>query len=53
MDKFENEHGFAYARAAEQADFAAYGIGREQVDHLMPVSTTFVEGRSCKNGGGI
>ena len=34
VDQFLNQYGFADAGAAEQADFAALGVGREQVDDL-------------------
>ena len=34
VDELLNEHGLADARAAEQADLAALGVGREQVDDL-------------------
>ena len=34
VDQFLNQHGLADAGAAEQADFAALGIRREQIDDL-------------------
>src|SRR5262249_52598490 len=34
VDEFLNDHGLAYAGAAEQADLAASGIGRQKIDHL-------------------
>ena len=34
VDKLHDEHRFADARAAEQTDLAAFGIGAEQVDDL-------------------
>ena len=34
VDEFLNEHRLADARAAEQADLAALGVGREQIDDL-------------------
>ena len=34
VDQFHDQHGLADAGAAEQADLAALGIGREQVDDL-------------------
>ncbi len=34
VDQFLDDHGLADAGAAEQADLAAFGIGREQIDHL-------------------
>ena len=34
VDQFLNQHGLADAGAAEQADLAALGVGREQVDDL-------------------
>ncbi len=34
VDELLNEHGLADASAAEQADLAALGVGREQVDDL-------------------
>jgi hypothetical protein len=34
VDQFHDQHGLADAGAAEQADLAALGVGREQVDDL-------------------
>ena len=34
VDQFLNQHGLADAGAAEQADLAALGVGRQQVDDL-------------------
>ena len=34
VDQFLDQHGLADAGAAEQADLAALGVGREQVDDL-------------------
>ena len=34
VDQFHDQHGLADAGAAEQADLAALGIGREQIDDL-------------------
>ena len=34
VDQLLDDHGLADAGAAEQADLAALGVGREQVDHL-------------------
>ena len=34
VDQFHDQHGLADARAAEQADLAALGVRREQVDDL-------------------
>ena len=34
VDELLDEHGLAHAGAAEQADLAALGVGREQVDDL-------------------
>ena len=34
VDQLLDEHGLADARAAEQADLAALGVGREQIDDL-------------------
>ena len=34
VDQLHDEHGLADARAAEQADLAALGVRREQVDDL-------------------
>ena len=34
VDQLLDEHRLAHARAAEQADLAALGVGRQQVDHL-------------------
>ena len=34
VDQFLNQHGLAHAGAAEQADLAALGVRRDQIDHL-------------------
>src|SRR5690606_28514814 len=34
MDQLLHQNGFTYARAAEQTDFTAFGIRRDQVDDL-------------------
>ena len=34
VDQFHDDHGLADAGAAEQADLAALGIGRQQIDDL-------------------
>jgi hypothetical protein len=34
VDQLHDQHGLADAGAAEQADLAALGVGREQVDDL-------------------
>ena len=34
VDQFLNQHGLADAGAAEQADLAALGVGRQQIDDL-------------------
>ena len=34
VDQLLNQHGLAHAGAAEQADLAALGVGRQQVDDL-------------------
>jgi hypothetical protein len=34
VDQFLDEHGLAHAGAAEEADLAALGVGRQQVDDL-------------------
>ena len=34
VDQLHDDHGLADAGAAEQADLAALGVGRQQVDHL-------------------
>ena len=34
VDEFHDQHGLADAGAAEEADLAALGIGREQIDDL-------------------
>src|SRR3546814_13665748 len=34
VDQFLDQHGLADAGAAEQADLAALGVGREQIDDL-------------------
>ena len=36
VDELLDQHRLAHAGAAEQADLAALGVGREQVDHLDP-----------------
>jgi len=38
VDQFLDQHGLADTGATEQADLAALGIGRKQVDDLMPVT---------------
>ena len=45
VDQFLNQHGLADAGAAEQADLAALGIGREQVDDLDAGDENFGFGR--------
>jgi peptide chain release factor 1 len=34
VDQFHDQNGLAHAGAAEQADLAALGVGRQQVDDL-------------------
>ncbi len=34
VDELHDQHGLADAGAAEQADLAALGVGRQQIDHL-------------------
>ena len=34
VDQLHDQHGLADAGAAEQADLAAFGVGRQQIDHL-------------------
>ena len=45
VDQFLNQHGLADAGAAEQADLAALGVGREQVDDLDAGDENFGFGR--------
>ena len=45
VDQFLNQHGLADAGAAEQADLAALGVGREQVDDLDAGDENFRFGR--------
>ena len=45
VDQFLDDHGLADAGAAEQADLAALGIGREQVDDLDAGDEDFRLGR--------
>ena len=44
VDQFLHGHGLAHARAAEQADLAALGVGAEQVDDLDPGHQNFGRG---------
>ena len=43
-DQFLNKNGLAHARAAEEADLAAPGVGRQQVNHLDARLQNFVGG---------
>ena len=45
VDQFHDEHGLADAGAAEQADLAALGVGRQQVHHLDAGDQDFRFGR--------
>ena len=45
VDQFLNEHGLADAGAAEQADLAALGVRREQIDDLDAGDENFSFGR--------
>ena len=45
VDQLLNQHGLADAGAAEQADLAALGVGREQVDDLDAGDENFSFGR--------
>src|SRR5262249_38895347 len=44
VDQLLNQHGLADAGAAEQADLAALGVGREQVDDLDAGDENFALG---------
>ena len=52
VDQFLDEHRFADARAAEQADLAALGVGGEQVDDLDPGDEDLRFGRLVDIGRG-
>ena len=52
VDQFHDQHGLAHARAAEQADLAALGIGRQQVHHLDAGDQNFGFGRLIDKGRG-
>ncbi len=45
VDQFHDDHGFADAGAAEQADLAALGVGCQQIDDLDAGDEDFVRGR--------
>ena len=45
VDELLDDHGLAHARAAEQADLAALGVGREQIDDLDAGDEDFRFGR--------
>jgi hypothetical protein len=45
VDQFLNQHGLADARAAEQADLAAFGVRRQQIDDLDAGDKNFRFGR--------
>ena len=45
VDQFLNQHGLADAGAAEQADLAALGVGRQQIDDLDAGDENFRFGR--------
>ena len=45
VDQLHDQHGLADAGAAEQADLAALGVGREQVDDLDAGDQNFRLGR--------
>ena len=52
VDQLHDQHGLADAGAAEQADLAALGIGREQIDDLDAGDQDFGFGRldRCRSG---
>ena len=52
VDQFLDEHRLADARAAEQADLAALGVRREQVDDLDAGDENLRLGRLIDIGGG-
>ncbi len=51
VDQFHDDHGLADPGAAEQADFAALGVGRQQVDHLDPGDQDLGLGRLVDESG--
>ena len=53
VNQLLNEHGFAHAGPAEQADFAATGIGLQQVDHLDARLQNLHRGALLLEGGGL
>ena len=52
-DELHDEHGLAHARAAEQTDLAALGIGREQVDDLDAGLEQLGRGGNVREGRGL
>ena len=52
-DELHDEHGLAHARAAEQTDLAALGIGREQVDDLDAGLEQLGRGGDVREGRGL
>ena len=52
VDQLLDEHRLAHARAAEQADLAALGVRREQVDDLDARDENLSLGRLLDIGGG-
>ena len=52
VDQFLDEHRLAHASAAEQADLAALGVGREQVDDLDAGDENLGVGRLIDISGG-
>ncbi len=52
VDELHDEHGLADTGAAEQADLAALGVGRQQVHHLDAGDEDFRLGRLLGIGGG-
>ena len=60
VDQFHDQNRLAHAGAAEQADLAALGVGRQQVDHLdaghedFRLGRLFLElGRRLVDGAGL
>ena len=51
VDELLDEHGLAHAGAAEQADLAALGVGRQQIHHLDAGDQDLRLGRLLRIGG--
>ena len=53
MDQFLNQHGFAHAGAAEEADLAPLGVGGQEVDDLDAGFQHLHGGALLGEGGGL